>query len=215
MKMKSTTQLGFLCFVMLSIGFSSLQGASLLTNGDFEDPVQPNFGNNFVGQSIPSWALTGATGTSINVARTGGFYQDGPDFAQTGEHFVDIADGAGYFSQTITLTTASTIEFGAYISRRDDVGGGFVSIYDSTNSILLFSSPVVFNDLTVSEEVWTLTSATTGDLAAGSYVFRLNLDDDANGDSAFATSTPIPEPAVGALSLLGFLALARRRRQGN
>ena len=210
MKMKSTTQLGFLCFGMLSIAFSTAQGVSVLTNGSFEvSSPASGYGNN-IGVTVSDWALV-AAGGSTNIILPLGSYSDGPNDAQDGVQYLDIADAAGYYTQTITLTAGGTLEFGAYFSRRAAPGGGSVSIYDSTNSTFFASSSVVFNDLSVTEEVWTLSSGSAA-LAAGTYVLRVNIDDSANADSAFAI---IPEPAVGALSLLGFLALARRRRQGN
>ncbi len=210
--MKLISKISLLGSSLLTLGIISANGASLLVNGDFESvtPV-PNYGNN-IGSVVANWTLV-APGGSSNIVNPLGSYNDGPDNAQTGALYLDIADAAGYYSQSFTLATASTVDFGAYFSRRVAAGGGSASIYNAANTTLLFSSPAVSNDLSVTEEVWTLSQGSAV-LSAGTYTFRMNIDDSANADSAFATSTPIPEPTVGLLSVVGVLALARRRRQG-
>ncbi len=101
---------------------------------------------------------------------------------------------------------------GASFSRRDgDTGGGSTAIFDSTNTISLFSSPPAIVDASESQEIWRVSSATAV-LAPGSYIFRVNIDDTANADATFVDVTPVPEPGTAAF-LAGALALCLRRRK--
>ena len=206
----------------LSVGLVTTQAANLLTNSSFEviTPA-PGYGNNF-SPVVTDWTMVSVPGSSINVVNPLGSYADGPNNAQDGALYLDIADGAGYYQQSFTLSTLSTLEISGYFSRRNAPGGGSVSIYSADNMTLLFQSTPAFNTLAVTEEVWTLSTgnsltAAGGPVtfAAGTYVFRFSIDDSGNGDSAFLEATPftpIPEPSVAILGVIGFLSIARRRR---
>jgi len=196
---------------------SPLMAANVILNGGFEDPVVGAQGNNFP-PSVPNWEVvlnpgSAPCGSGHNIVLGHAGYGGGPDAAVEGTQYYDICGAAGYIWQGFTVGSESTITFGASFSRRDaDSGGGSTDIFDSTNTTLLFSSPLVVVDASASQEIWLLSSASIPLLPAGSYVMRVNIQDPANADAVFVDVTAIPEPGT-TLFLAGTLAASLRRRR--
>jgi len=192
-----------------------LMAANVIVNGGFEDPVVGVPGNNFPA-TVPSWTVVPSVAPcemGHNIVLASGGYGGGPDLAVDGNQYYDICGAAGYVWQGFTIGSPSTVTFGASFSRRDaDTGGGSTDIYDSTNTTLLFSSPLVIVDASESQEIWRLSSASIPLLPAGSYVMRVNIQDPANADAVFVDATAIPEPSA-ALLLTGALAAGMRGRR--
>ncbi len=186
-----------------------------MLNSGFEDPVGGSPGNNFPA-SVPNWVVVPSAAPCFsghNVVLASAGYSGGPDIAADGSQYYDICGAAGYVWQGFTVGSASLVNFGASFSRRDgNSGGGSTDIYDSTNTVLLFSSPLVVVDASESQEIWRVSSATIPVLAAGSYTMRVNIQDPANADAVFVDVSPIPEPSVAAL-VGGALAASLRRRR--
>ncbi len=199
--------------------FIAIHSASgnILLNPSFEDPVQPNLGNN-VFVPVTHWTFTGDPGSFTNLVRVNGSpYSSGPDNAQDGFQYFEVGDSgsqSGSLFQGFTLSSLSEVVYGGYLSRREDgndADGNF-SIWDSTNTVQLVTTGSFFISGTASQEQWFFVSGTTT-LTPGSYFFRLTLNPHANVDSTFVNVSIIPEPSVVALSLFSIAALAYMRRR--
>lgn len=203
------------CSMVTFGGFAS--GANILLNGSFELTTSSTlaYGNNL--PVVPDdWTFTPVTVDSdipntVHVTGTGA-YVDGPDLAQDGQNYVDIS-GDGYFSQTVTVAVDSNVTFGGYFSRR--LGGsdsGFTSIWDSTNTAPLFSSPLVSVPEVNNIETW-VSSFDTVFLSAGTYTFRVEMGNFANADDVSFSPEAVPEVASSVLGMLGMLTFALRRNR--
>lgn len=190
---------------LIAVGTNAAAVATnLLVNGGFESPVAGAVGNN-IGTVPTGWSVDTNNNGSFNLVLD-------PAGAFDGNQYLDLTALGTSVSQQFTLATTSTVDFGAYFSPRDGgTGGGHASIYDATNTILLYDAPIV---LAGPNYEWLLSSAATGALPAGTYTFRASLDDPANVDHAYVHSTPVPEPSTLALCMLGAVGLfmAGRRR---
>lgn len=203
------------CSLVTFGGFAS--GANILLNGSFEltTPSTLAYGNNLpvvpdnwaftpvtVGSDIPNTVFVDGTGT----------YTTGPNNAFDGVNYVDIS-GDGYFSQSVTIGSDSNVTFGGWFSRR--LGGsdsGFTSIWDSTNTTSLFSSPSVSVPLADDIEIW-VPSSNTVFLSAGTYTFRVEMGNFANADKVSFSPEAVPEVASSVLGMLGLLTFAFRRNR--
>lgn len=89
-------------------------------NPSFETPVQMNIGDNLPGtDTITGWTMTGSR---FNIIKTNGSpYSGGPDKAQHGIQYVDIAAAAGTLYQDFIITgdTAVRVCFIGYFSSRE------------------------------------------------------------------------------------------------
>jgi hypothetical protein len=202
--MAAGKMLGVCSAVALSIAISSARAANILVNPGFESPSVTG-GGNHIGTQPTGWTPNTGNNNAFNLVL------DAPG-AHDGGQYLDLTNGGSSITQTFTLATLSTVEFGSYFSPRDGgTGGGNVAIYDATNTTQLFAAPVVLAGPTYQ---WLLSTATTPPLPAGTYTFHINLDDPANTDSAFVNPTAVPEPAALSLAILSGVGLlgARRRR---
>lgn len=189
-------------------------GANLLLNGSFENTQGAlNYGNNL--PVVPNdWTFTptGAGGGVPNTifANGTGTYTDGPNIAQNGNNYMDI-DRDGYYFQTVTLASASDVTFGGYFSRRvNNSGGGSVSVWDAANTTFLFSSPAVVVPVTDSIATW-VPSFATQNFGAGSYTFRVDIDNQGGTDNV--SFEAVPEVTSSLLGMLGLLTFALRRKR--
>lgn len=188
-------------------------GANVLVNGSFETTTSTTLG---YGNNLPvvpdGWTFTGSgSANTVHVTGTGA-YVDGPDNALDGVNYMDI-DGAGYFSQSITIATDSNVTFGGWFSRRN--GGsdtGFTSIWDSANTALSASSPTVSVPEADPLENW-VSSFDTVFLTAGTYTFRVEMGNFANTDNVSFSPEAVPEVASSVLGMLGLLTFAFRRNR--
>ena len=189
---------------------TQVKAANILLNSSFESEVQNGLGNHFP-VTVTDWTQN-VPATQFNLVVTdGSTVANGIDSSHSGTQYLDLVGVNGWAQQSVTLAMASSVSFGSYFSRRDGTNsGGRVDIYDSTNTALIFSSPTV---IATSEEEWIL-SESTQTFVAGTYIFRVDLDDFSNADSAFFDVQAVPEPsALGLLGLGGVAALGLRRRR--
>lgn len=195
-------------------------GANILLNGSFESPsALGNQDGNNVGAPPDDWTFTPVGGSVSNTVRINvptPTYGDGPTTGMDGLNYMDIG-GNGYFSQAVTLTVASPVTFGGYFSRRAGVAldnsnnNGSTSIWDAANTTLLFSSPTVFAPAAGSINNWVSSFSTVPSLPAGSYTFRIEMQDYANVDNVSLDA--VPEVASSVLGILGLLTFAFRRNR--
>jgi VCBS repeat-containing protein len=161
---------------------------NLLTDGDFENTLQPNInGNNLQGTSYGGFTAT----AQINIVHVNGAgYLFAPDLAESGVQYLDLA-GDGTIQQTFTLATATTVTFGGSFANREPFSPGYVT---PTTSIQIFNSGGTQVGSTVTptipivpasgSETWYDASGSVS-LAAGTYTFRVNLGDYAQVDNLY------------------------------
>src|SRR4051812_49182482 len=112
-----------------------VMGANILTNPGFESPVVAAQGNN-IGTVPPGWAADTGNSNAFNLVGATGAGQGGSN------QFLDLTNGGTYISQTFTLGSQSSVDFGGWFSPRDGgTGGGATQIYNAANATLLASSP--------------------------------------------------------------------------
>ncbi len=181
----------------ICIAESNVAITNLLSNPSFEEPVQPNLGNNSPENNIvTNWILS----TQANLIKVDGTeYGGGPDTAHHGEQYLDLVGGVGTVDQNFTLSTTATIQFGGWFSRREPTSGtgfdGFVEIRNG--GAVEATSSVAHFDGEESNKEWKGVSGTTT-LQPGNYIFRFQLHDYANVDDAFVT---IVDPSIAAITI--------------
>jgi large repetitive protein len=147
-------------------------------NESFDSPVEININdNNIKGNTYNS--LVTQNGASFNIIRVDGTgYGFGPDNAQNGNQYLDIASADDYPLYAFTLTEPGIVNFSAYFSNRDRSSFGYrswtgqVEILNSTKTTVLASGNALLFDNTISDELWFLSQANNISLPAGSYYFR-------------------------------------------
>jgi hypothetical protein len=173
----------------------NLYNINVLNNPGFEVPVQTTPGDHVLA-SIPEWS-TGA-GLQPNLIRANGTsYTGGPDTAHAGNQYIEMSGGNGYLTQNFTLTGLSSVNFGGWFSRREASANGFdsyIEILDENNDMVSTSSTVSFS-CCESQEVWKHVDG-TAILPGGNYIFRVQLNDYANFDSAFVTPFDPDVPTI-------------------
>ena len=173
---------------------------NLLTNGDFETPVQARFGNN-IGASIAPWVTTG---TSLpNVVKVDGpgpisYGTSGPAADNTNPtgigQYLDITDGSNSFYQVFTVPTCPSeapntlrsYKLTGYFSTRDNrqgiasihinsgtgIGGALVA--GSTASVTLLANTTLTG--------WTAISSIVSLAAGSTFSFVVDMDNFVNAD---------------------------------
>jgi hypothetical protein len=182
----------FLCCLALVFKGYSQCTTNVLANPSFEAPVQPAIGDNLTGSTtFNGWTIPGV-GSQFNIIKTdGSVYGEGPDIAQDGNQYADIAKSDGFIQQGFILTCPSSIDFSGYYSRRDAGGSGFngyIEIINGAGAVVSTSSIVSFT-ATESQEVWKQVTGTAF-LPPGNYTFSFYVDNFANCDNAFLCITP-------------------------
>jgi hypothetical protein len=195
-------------FVAAALGCAtSLNASNILVNPGFEDPVVSGNGNH-IGTVPTGWSVNTADNDSFNVVRIPSNGQGGSD------QYLDLTNGGTYVYQSFVLTGPSDVDFGGYNSPRDGgTAGGNFQIYNSTNTVQIYTTTRVAVTATGTDQPWTLSEKSGVFLNAGTYVFRATFDDGANTDSDFVIPTSVPEPASLSLLGLGSLGLIARRRR--
>jgi Secretion system C-terminal sorting domain len=177
-------------FVLLAI--ASLQTTAqctvnILTNGGFDAPLQPAFGNNLTGLfTFNGWTMTGGP---FNVIKTdGSVYGGGPDNAKDGNQYVDITSAAGDITQDFTVACVTDLTFSGYFSHRENGGSDFTAYIEIINvgtGLVVATSSVLNFTSTTDQDIWFVTSGTALSVPAGNYRYRAVVADYCNFDAAF------------------------------
>jgi hypothetical protein len=198
-----------LCLAGLAAPISAQE---LLLNRSFESPVVPVNGNNFYA-TIANWTVINVTPAQplpFNVIRPHAGYAGNPTVTPTGGgiQYLDINSAAGSIRQTITLPSNGMIDISGWFSVRDfsqaltglninirTTGGALVA---TTSTSFAASDPI---------GLWKQATSVNIPLAAGSYIFEVDMPDFANFDLASAvfkpavtlakTSAPYSDPQNG------------------
>ncbi len=184
----------------------------LLSNRSFETPVTPANGNNFY-TTIPNWTivnLTPVVAQPFNVIRPFAGYANNPTATPTGGgvQYFDVTSAAGSLRQTITLPSDGMIDISGWFSVRDlqqNLSGLNINIR-TTAGVLIATTSTSF----VASDplgLWKQAASVNIPLAAGSYIFEVDMPDYANFDLASAvfkpaatltkTSAPYSDPLNG------------------
>lgn len=199
----------------------------MIMNPGFDDDVRPNMNSNNLNVTLSGgWMTDAPSGSGFNNIRVnGGGYGGGPDFANSGDQYLDLHGTPAQENlwQNFTLTSASNLTFSAYFSNRETGGAGgaertaTLGIYDSTGTNLLSSLGTVDlnGDATPSTD-WTQSSVgSVSNLPAGDYQFRTTMGGYLNIDSVVVDAVAVPEPGASLLLLLGCIGLASSRRRSS
>jgi hypothetical protein len=196
-------------------GAAPLAAQELLSNRSFETPVTPANGNNFY-TTIANWTVinvTPARPDPFNVIRPFAGYGGNPTATPTGGgvQYLDINGASGSIRQTITLPSNGMIDISGWFSVRDfpqalaglninirTAGGVLVA---TTNTSFVAADPI---------GLWKQASSANIPLAAGTYIFEVDMPDYANFDLASAvfkpalalvkTSAPFSDPVNGIIN---------------
>ncbi len=170
----------------------------LLTNGSFETPVAPANGNNFYA-TIPNWTvvnLTPVVTQPFNIVKPWSGYANNPTVTPTGGgvQYLDITSASGSIRQTITLPSNGMVDISGWFSVRDfaqALTGLNLNIRTSTGTLVATTS----TSFTAANPIglWKQASASNIPLAAGSYIFEVDIPNFANFDLA----SVIFKPAMG------------------
>ncbi len=167
-------------------------GSNLLINGSFELPVQAGNGNHILAATfnIPGWRIGG--GFAPNLVIGGGSYAMGPNNAQAGTQYLDIANGAGSLYQIIDITCPSILNFSGYFSSRE-ASGTYVN-WTARIDITTLNGTVVASSYSRNftnadgdggtDAIWYQLAGTTPTLAPGRYIYKVVMGDYGNFDNA-------------------------------
>lgn len=184
----------------------------LLSNRSFEAPVVLADGNNFYA-TIPDWTIinvTPANAQPFNVIRPWSGYANNPTVTPTGGgiQYLDVNSASGSIRQTITLPANGMIDISGWFSVRDlqqDLNGLNINIRTTGGTLIATTSTsfVAADPL----GLWKQASASNIPLAAGSYIFEVDVPNFANVDLFSAvfkpalaltkTSAPYSDPQNG------------------
>ena len=213
--LKLTIVLAFICIFTCKNNLVSAQTCTtnFLTNGSFENVVQPLIGNNLTGLFTHSlWTMTGGP---FNVIKTNGTgYGGGPDNANDGTQYLDITNGAGTVTQQFTLVcTATDIDFSGFFSSRESAGAGYtnwtgsINIINAANVVVATSTVKNFvNADGAEDQIWYKVIGSATALPPGTYTFSANLGDYGNFDNAFLCVKPC---SLLAIELHSFTAISK------
>jgi hypothetical protein len=169
----------------------------LLLNRSFESALSPTpvNGNNFY-TAIPNWTIinvTPATASPWNVIRPWTGYANNPQATPTGggSLYLDINSASGTIRQSITIPSQGMIDFSGWYSVRDfsqALTGLNINIRNSSNVVVA----TVNTSFAASDPIglWKRASATNIPLAAGTYIFEVEIPNFANFDLASAVFKP-------------------------
>ncbi len=202
-----------LVLLMCSASFAAPAAAQeLLSNRSFETPVTPANGNNFYA-TIPNWTivnLTPVVAQPFNVIRPFAGYANNPTVTPIGGgvQYFDVTSAAGSLRQTITLPSNGMIDISGWFSVRDlqqNLTGLNINIR-TTGGVLIATTSTSF----VTADplgLWKQAARANIPLAAGSYIFEVDMPDFANFDLASVvfkpalalvkTSAPYSDPVNG------------------
>ncbi len=188
------------------------QAQELLSNRSFETPGAPANGNNFY-TTIANWTvvnLTPAQAQPFNVIRAWSGYANNPTVTPTGggAQYLDINSAAGSIRQVITVPSDGMIDISGWFSVRDfpqALTGLNINIRTTGGTLIATTS----TSFAASDPIglWKQASAINIPLAAGTYIFEVDIPDYANVDLVSAvfkpaltltkTSAPYSDPQNG------------------
>lgn len=203
-----------LVLLMISVLATSapLSAQQLLLNRSFETPVTPANGNNFYA-TIPNWTavnVTPAQPLPFNVIRPFAGYANNPTAtpAGGGVQYLDINSAAGSIRQTITIPSNGMLDISGWFSVRDfpqALSGLNINIRTSGGVLVATTSTSFIAADPIG--LWKQAVSVNIPLAAGTYIFEVDMPDFANFDLASAvfkpalaltkTSAPYSDPQNG------------------
>jgi trimeric autotransporter adhesin len=201
-----------LSFALLALVPATANAQELLLNRSFETPVTPANGNNFY-TTIPDWTVinvTPAAAQPFNVVRPFAGYANNPTVTPTGGgvQYLDINSASGSIRQTITLPSNGMIDISGWFSIRDfqqALTGLNINIR-TTGGTLVATTSTSFA-ATDPLGLWKQAASANIPLAAGSYIFEVDIPNFANVDLFSAvfkpalavtkTSLPFSDPSNG------------------
>lgn len=207
------TAYAFLLSLVSLIGWvTPSQAQELLVNRSFETPVAPANGNNFY-TTIANWTITNLTpvvAQPFNVIRPWSGYAGNPTATPTGggAQYLDITSASGSIRQTITIPSNGMVDVSGWFSVRDfpqALSGLNVNIRTTTGTLVARTS----TSFTAANPIglWKQAASSNIPLAAGSYIFEVDIPNFANFDLAsvvfrpalefLKTSTAISDPVNG------------------
>lgn len=187
----------FLVFTALLGLFAAVpaRAQELLANRSFETPVAPADGNNFY-TSITGWTVSNVTPAQpqpVNIIRPWSGYAGNPTAtpAGGGAQYFDVNAASGTISQTVSVPSDGMVDIGGWFSVRDNqqaLTGPVINLRTSGGTLVrsistsfLASDPI---------GLWKQAVALNVPVAAGSYIFEVELPNPANFDLATMVFKP-------------------------
>ncbi len=186
---------------LLALSWLLLVGApaaaqELLLNRSFEAPVVPNNGNNFY-TTIPTWTVINVNPSTqtvpFNVIRPFAGYANNPTATPTGGgiQYLDINGASGTIRQTVTITGGGMVDFSGWFSVRDfsqALTGLTINIRTSGGALV----STVSTSFAASDPIglWKQAAAANVPIAAGTYIFEVEIPNFANFDLASLVFKP-------------------------
>lgn len=172
-----------------------MSAQELLSNRSFETPVTPANGNNFYA-TIPNWTVINVTPAQpqpFNVIRAWSGYTGNPTVTPAGGglQYLDINSATGSIRQTITLPSNGMIDISGWFSVRDyaqALTGLNINIRTTGGTLVA----TVSTSFAASDPIglWKQAASANIPLAAGSYIFEVDIPDFANVDLVSAVFKP-------------------------
>ena len=166
------------------------EGQTYVFTTSIENPVSGNLHNNYYSGAVtndflaanPGLVISGSADANIiGVGASGGYNAAGPDFAQDGTQYLDLA-GNGTLRYNFTVTEDSLLDVSAWFSRREAASGtACIDILDASGAVIY--SSVTDNLAGASRNEWCLSQLSAKSIAAGTYTFQLYLDNNLNLDN--------------------------------
>lgn len=189
----------FLCFLALIVPWGTAAHAQeLLNNRSFETPVTSVNGNNYY-TTIPNWTvinLTPVVAQPFNIVRPWSGYANNPTATPTGGgvQYLDINSASGSIRQTITIPSDGMVDISGWFSIRDfpqALAGMKLNIRTTTGTLVATTA----TSFAAADPIGLWKQAATANiaLAAGSYIFEVDIPNYANFDLA----SVVFKPALG------------------
>jgi hypothetical protein len=180
---------------MLGALTAPVRAQELLSNRSFETPAAPANGNNFYA-TIPDWTIVNVTAAQpqpFNVILAWSGYDNNPSVTPTGggAQYLDVNSASGSIRQTITVPSNGMIDISGWFSVRDypQVLDGLNINIRKADGTLVATTGTSFS---ASDPIglWKLAATSNIPLAAGSYIFEVDIPDFANVDLMSAVFKP-------------------------
>lgn len=158
----------------------------------FDSPVVPTINGNNIQSTNPynGWRTETGGVTDFNVIRVNGAgYASGPDNAQSGNQYIDIAGTSAYVYKNITLTSPAVFSGSAWFANRESSNGGYapwstkIEIRNETTGITVAQGNTINFTSSISDEIWNNSSINSVALPAGTYRIRMYVGDFGHLDS--------------------------------
>lgn len=158
----------------------------------FDSPVVPTINGNNIQTTNPynGWSTETGGVTDFNVIRVNGAgYASGPDNAQSGTQYIDIAGTSAYVYKNITLTSPAVFSASAWFANRESSNGGYapwstkIEIRNETTGITVAQGNTINFTSSISDEIWNNSSINSVALPAGTYRIRMFVGDFGHLDS--------------------------------